>query len=106
MLVPSSVAPYSFPNCEDHSMTAKAARVTTTQNCEAKDHNLVADAVREEFVNVGAILRETATAPDQRNSTRSAWLALGGDLSSSHGAAGLKDVRLVQTGSLSGWAVR
>jgi len=47
MLEPSSVAPYSFPNCEDHSMTAKTARITTTQNYEAKDHNLVADAVRE-----------------------------------------------------------
>src|SRR6516164_3801401 len=47
MPAPSSVAPCSFPNCEDHSMTAKAAHVVTTQDCEAKDHNLVADAVRE-----------------------------------------------------------
>ena len=46
MRAPSSVALCSFPNCEDHSMTVKAARATT-QNYEAKDHNLVADALRE-----------------------------------------------------------
>src|SRR5271169_5941985 len=44
---PSSAVPYSFPHREEFSMIAEAARVIVTQEFEAKDHNLVAEAVRE-----------------------------------------------------------
>ena len=47
MPAPSSAAPYSFLHNEDLSMTATAARVVAAPNVEAKDHNLVAEAVRE-----------------------------------------------------------
>src|ERR1019366_10508153 len=44
---PSRAVPYSFPPHEESSMMAEAARIVAPQEFEAKDHNLVAEAVRE-----------------------------------------------------------
>src|SRR5512139_3705937 len=47
MPAPSSAVPCSFQPRKELSMTAEAARVITAQKSEAKDHNLVVEAIRE-----------------------------------------------------------
>src|SRR5271167_4141705 len=43
----SSAVPFSFPHCEELSMTTEAARFIAAQKSEPKDHNLVTEAVRK-----------------------------------------------------------